>query len=173
MGQEKAYSYSLFKQLKDETHNSVSKLPTSNFIGAELRYHFDTNSKVALVGGKYSSLSKQEEVPLSGFNSIIELGENELSSKLLYKDAQWKERNWQELSWYIQYVHELKEKNYLIARIRERKHFDSWQRDEVLLGYNYKLKPTLSLKSEVRQIKQTGVNSFKSNELFLSLSVLF
>lgn len=167
------FEYALFKQLKAEEQESVSKIPTTQFIGTELRYHFDLASRIALVAGNYHSQAIKEEVNLLGFNAKFELEESELSLEFLNKDAKWKEDKWQEISWYVQYVQQLKEEHSTVLRIGEQKHLSSWESYELLLGHNYQPLATISIKTEGRYIKRIGLNSFDSNQLFISLSVLF
>lgn len=173
LGDEQAFEYALFKQLKPEEKESVSKIPTTQFIGGELRYNFDLASRIALVAGNYNSQAIKEKVTLLGFNAKINLEDDELSTEFLHKNSKWKDDKWQEISWYLQYVLQVKEKHAAVFRIGEQKHLKSWDSYEFLLGYNYKPLPTLSIKTEGRYIKRTGLNSFESNQLFISLSVLF
>ncbi|MCH9812458.1 MAG: hypothetical protein K0U47_00780 [Epsilonproteobacteria bacterium] len=172
-GKDESYEYSLFKQLKTETKRSVSKIPTSNFFGGELRYHFGINDRVAIVGGHYDSLEKQEDAWLGGLNTQIALGDDEFSAELLYKDASWQEKRWEDLSWYLQYVHAFAPLHYGVARIGQKERFNNWDFKEGLVGYVYRPTPALSFKTEFRRIEKHGHNAYDDNQLFFSFSVLF
>lgn len=173
MDEAQSFEYVIFKQLKAEEKTSVSKIPTTQFIGTELRYNFDLASRIALVAGQYDSTAIKEEVNLFGLNTQIMLDEDEVTAEYLHKDSQWKEDKWQEISWYLQYVKALEEEHVAVLRVGQRKHLKRWDSYEFLLGHNYKPLPTLSIKTEGRYIKRTGMNAFDSNQLFISVSVLF
>jgi len=173
LDEEQILEYAIFQQLQAEEKESVSKIPTTQFLGGELRYNFDLASRMALVAGQYDSPAIKEKVKLLGFNGQIDLESREFSLELLHKNSHWKEDEWEEISWYLQYVEHLKEKHAMVLRVGQQKHLKRWDSYEFLLGYNYKPLSSLSIKTETRHLQRTGVKAFDSNQLFISISVLF
>ncbi len=175
-GIDKKFEYTLFRQLKTEKNQSVVNVASSNFIGTELKYHLDINSRVALVAGKYKNELKQEDIVLAGFNAKIALEEDEISSELLYKDIDKAGKSENLVSSYIQYLRYLKDQHYLVLRLGQRNGgHHQCKCYEALIGYNYRPYPTLSMKTEIRHYDKSRKDkkTIDENQLFFSLSVLF
>ena len=175
-------SYTVFTQLQDDEEVSISHLPISEFTGGELQYLFGTNSRLAINYGKFRSDTFREICTFGGANALIELGENEFSTELLYKKGKWSNPEakinwWNDFSWYTQYVQNIVEDHYLTFRvgqkIRKSADVESWNESNGILGYVYRPNSALSYKVEYRHLERTGIKAYKTDEAHLSFSVLF
>ena len=174
--------YSVFTQLQDNEAVSVSHLPISEFTGGELRYLFGTNSRFAVNYGQFRSDTFKEICTFGGANALVELGDNEFSTELLYKKGKWRNPNaqvkwWDDFSWYTQYVQNIVEDHYLTFRvgqkIRTSSDVESWNESNGIVGYVYRPNSALSYKLEYRHLERTGLKAYKTDEAYLSFSVLF
>lgn len=174
--------YSVFTQLEDNEKVSISKVPVSDFNGAEVRYLFGLNSRVALNYGQYTSNTFKEVCKFGGGNALVEFENDELSAELLYKAGMWTnlsntKTTWNDLSWYTQYVHNLVGTHYLAARVgrkmRDGNGVGSWDESNGVLGYIYRPVSALSYKAEYRHFVRTGAKAHTSDQIHLSFSVLF
>ncbi len=176
------FEYAIFTQLEDDETSSISSVPISEFTGAELRYLFGVNSRVAINYGHYKSDTVREICTFGGVNTLVPLGENEFTAEALYKDGTWttgggETTRWNDFSWYAQYVQNIREKHYATLRlgqkIRDGFGVGSWNESNGVLGYVYRPSTALSYKLEYRHFQRTGQGAYITDDFHLSFSVLF
>lgn len=176
------FEYAIFTQLDDNEASSISRIPVSEFTGAELRYLFGTNARVAVNYGQFKSDTVREICTFGGANTLIPIGENEFAVEALYKDGKWPSQSgettwWNDFSWYTQYVQNITTKHYATFRvgqkIRDGFGVKSWNESNGVVGYVYRPETALSYKLEYRYLERSGKEAHVTNELHLSFSVLF
>ena len=177
---DRSLSYSLFYHQGGEYDTNKNNVIANEFVGGEVRYHFNTRSKIALPFGRYRSNTSEEICLFTGVNALWFFDKNELSSEFIFKDGEWIWENgntstWMDYAWYVQYVQHLYETHFLALRAGQSARINSMHnRDElnVVLGYIYKPKRSLSLKAEYRHSKRS-MGDASGDEGLVSFSVLF
>ncbi len=182
-GDEQGFSYSAFYHFNHRYDTNPNNVQADEFAGAELRYIFDYEAKVAINFSRYKSVQSKEISRVGGANLLVPFNDDELSAEFLYKVGQWKDEvgslsTWQDYAWYAQYVRALFSKNYLSLRVGQKVRFNSsksrnWNDSNAVLGYIYKPYSALSVKLEHRYRERDGWNRLKVNETLLSFGLLF
>lgn len=178
-----AFEYALFYHANGEYDTNKNNVPAQEFVGAELRFHFNTTGKIALPFGRFRSNSYKEICLFTGLNFILPLGKSELSSEFLYKDGKWNEpglfmNEWKDYAWYAQYVQHVMQSHYISIRYGQKVRFASknsitWEDNNGVVGYIYRPYTALSYKLEYRKRVRTGQGAINSDEGLATFSVLF
>lgn len=179
----RSFSYSVFSHIDGEHDTNENNLIANEFFGGELRYHLSPLAKISLPFGRYRSDKSKEICIVGGVNILIPFNKNEFSSEFLYKDGEWTNSSsfletWKDTAWYAQYVQHIYKDSYLSFRYGEKnrkyssKHIN-WNDTNSVVGYIYKPNSALNVKVEYRHSDRDGWKPIVSNEVLVSLSVIF
>lgn len=176
------YEYDLFYHVGGETDRNPNAVKASEFVGAELRYVFGMDGRIAVPLGRFRSDSSKEICYIAGLNFLFPIGQAQLSGELLYKDGTWNEshwkapRNWEELAWYLQLVQPIVGDHFATVRYGENKRSQTgWYNERnAVAGYVYRPWHALSFKAEYRYHgHQTVTTRRHSHSGNFSVGILF